>query len=40
MKEVYLILLSKEQFINAINAVESVCRYQDGLSMNGLLRSD
>ena len=32
MKEEYLILLSKEQFINAINDVENVCRYQEGLN--------
>ena len=32
MKEEDLILLSKEQFINAINDVENVCRYQEGLN--------
>ena len=32
MKEEYLILLSKEQFINAINDVEIVCRYQESLN--------
>ena len=32
MKEENLILLSKEQFINAINDVENVSRYQEGLN--------